>query len=134
MALLIDTDTLTALARRRSDVTEAAEDYLERHGVLSFSAITRFEILRGLKVKNAIRQIQWFEELCNNSQILPIDDSIILQAADIYADLHRRGQLIGDADILIAATALVHGMGVVTNNVAHFSRVPGLHIENWLVS
>jgi tRNA(fMet)-specific endonuclease VapC len=40
--------------------------------------------------------------------------------------------LIGDADILIAASALANGCGVATNNEKHFKRVPGLHIENWL--
>jgi tRNA(fMet)-specific endonuclease VapC len=132
MVLLIDADILTALSRGHAAVTKAAEEYLSRHGVLTLSAITRFEVLRGLKVRNATRQVRWFEELCHDSDILPIDDSVILEATDIYADLHRRGQMIGDADILIAATALVHRMGVVTNNVAHFSRVPTLHIENWL--
>jgi tRNA(fMet)-specific endonuclease VapC len=132
MALLADADILTALSKGHAGVTKATEDYLARHGVLTLSVITKFEVLRGLRVKRAIRQIRSFEQLCNKSDILPVDDAVVLQAAEIYVDLHRRGQLIGDADILIAATALVHRMGVVTNNVAHFSRVPGLRIENWL--
>ncbi len=53
-------------------------------------------------------------------------------AADIYADLRRKGELIGDADMLIAASALVHGLGVVTNNEEHFERIAGLYMENWL--
>ena len=55
-----------------------------------------------------------------------------MQATDIYADLYRRGTLIGDADILIAATALVHGLVVITNNGAHFRRITGLQLDNWL--
>jgi len=35
---------------------------------------------------------------------LPLTDAIVIRAATIYADLHQRGTLIGDADILIAAT------------------------------
>jgi tRNA(fMet)-specific endonuclease VapC len=48
--------------------------------------------------------------------------------------LHRRGALIGDADILIAATALVEGLVLLTNNERHFGRVAGLQIANWLRS
>ena len=55
----------------------------------------------------------------------------IVRAADIYADLYRRGQLISDADILLAATALTHGTILVTENPAHFSRVPELRIQSW---
>ncbi len=47
--------------------------------------------------------------------------------------VHRAGTLIGDADILIAASALVYDLVVVTNNEDHFRRVPGLQMENWLV-
>lgn len=49
----------------------------------------------------------------------------------IYADLYRRGELIGDADILIAATALVENLVLGTNNERHFRRVAGLAVENW---
>jgi tRNA(fMet)-specific endonuclease VapC len=37
-----------------------------------------------------------------------------------------------DADILIAATAMKHGMVVVTDNTQHFKRIKGLKVENWL--
>jgi predicted nucleic acid-binding protein len=40
--------------------------------------------------------------------------------------------LIDDADILIAATALVHGYAVATNNEAHYRRISTLTIQNWL--
>src|SRR6266511_3975372 len=46
--------------------------------------------------------------------------------------LHQRGALIGDADILIAATGLEHGLIVVTNNESHYNRITGIQLENWL--
>ena len=39
--------------------------------------------------------------------------------------------LIGDADILIAATAIEHACVLASNNTAHFSRIPGLSLDNW---
>ncbi len=50
----------------------------------------------------------------------------------IKADLAKSGQIIGDFDILIAATALGHGCKLVTNNQKHYERVEGLQMENWL--
>jgi tRNA(fMet)-specific endonuclease VapC len=62
--------------------------------------------------------------------ILPFDAA----AAELYAD--RRAQLIAtplaDADLRIAAIALTHDLTVVTANVRHFARCPGLRVENWL--
>lgn len=66
------------------------------------------------------------------NEILPIDDAIVTRAAAIYAELHRGGNLIGDADILIAATALEFGLVLATNNTRHFGRMEGLDLVNWL--
>ena len=63
---------------------------------------------------------------------MPLTDEIVVKAAEIYADLWKRGELISDADILIASSALVHGLGVVTNNEDHFSRIKDLRLQNWL--
>jgi len=42
------------------------------------------------------------------------------------------GCLLGDADLRIAAIALVRDFTVVTGNLRHFQRVPSLRVENWL--
>ena len=123
---LLDTDALSSLLRRNPAVVRRARDYLSVYSRLTFSAITRYEILRGLKARDASRQQEAFEGFCAANTVLPV------RAADVYADLHRRGELIGDADILIAATAMVEECVLVTNNRRHFDRVQGLHIENWL--
>jgi tRNA(fMet)-specific endonuclease VapC len=46
--------------------------------------------------------------------------------------LESKGQKIGDMDTFIAATALEEDLIVVTGNVEHFSRIPGLKVENWM--
>jgi tRNA(fMet)-specific endonuclease VapC len=130
--MLVDTDVLSAIMRRSQAATAKAAAYLSVHSLFSFSIITRYEILRGLKAKNAIKQIAAFELLCVSSNVIALTDAIVDKAAEIYAELHSQGLLIGDADILIAASALANGCGVATNNEKHFKRVPGLHIENWL--
>ena len=99
---------------------------------LSIFIITRYEILRGLKAKRATAQLTQFDILCDSLQIFPIADSIIVRAADIYAALRQNGQLIGDADILIAATALEHGFVLATNNEKHHGYIAGLILDNWL--
>ncbi len=130
--VLLDTDTLSAIMRQHPLVIQRAQVYLNIHQQLTFSIITRYEILRGLKAKNATTQLAAFEGFCSKSQILPLTDEIIVKSADIYADLHQRGLLIGDADILIAATALVHNLTIITNNENHFKRINSLRVENWL--
>ena len=129
---LLDTDTLSEVMKRRdSRVRHRAGEYLAAHGRFTFSIITRYEILRGLKAKGAIRQLEAFERRCRLSEVLPLTDPMVVRAAEIYADLKQKGRLISDADILIAATALAHGLILATNNTAHFQRVPGLRLQSW---
>ena len=131
-ATLLDSDTLSYLRKQHPQALIHAKAYLREHGELSFSLITHYEVLRGLKVRGATAQIQSFERLCGSSRVVPLKREVILRATDIYADLSRRGVLIGDADILIAATALEHRLILTTNNTRHYDRVPGLTLQNWL--
>ena len=134
MALLalLDTDTLSEIMKGRdSNVEQKAREYLKTHGRFRFSVITRYEILRGLKTKQAVRQIAIFEDRCKKSYVYPLTDDIIVQASDIYAYLHQQGLLISDADILIAATTLVHNLTLITGNAEHFNRIPHLVSESW---
>jgi tRNA(fMet)-specific endonuclease VapC len=127
---LLDTNIISLLIRRDT-ATASARQYRAAHSQFTISIITRFETLRGFKASGAAAKLAWFEKFCNLNKVLPLTDDIVVQASDIYADLYRRGSLIPDADILIAATALVNGLVMVTDNRKHFDRIPGLQIENW---
>lgn len=129
---LLDTDTLSEVMKgKNSSVEQHAREYLRTHGQFRISVITRYEILRGLKSKQAVRQIAIFENKCNKSYTYPVTEEIVVQASDIYAHLHQKGLLISDADILIAATAIVHNLILITGNVDHFNRIPHLLCNSW---
>jgi tRNA(fMet)-specific endonuclease VapC len=129
---LLDTDMLSEVMRARDPhVLDMARHYLAEHGRFTFSIITRYEILRGLKAREATRQVALFERQCARSVVLPLTDQIIVQATDIYAGLYKHGELVSDADILIAATAVVHDFTLITGNVGHFQRIPGLQVLSW---
>ena len=128
----MDTDILSAVMKKNPVVIPKARSYLAEHGQFTLSILTRYEILRGLKAKGAAKQAIAFDRFCATNVVLPLTDEVVVKAAEIYAELSGRGALIGDADILIAASALVHGLGVLTNNEDHFRRITNLQVENWL--
>jgi tRNA(fMet)-specific endonuclease VapC len=128
---LLDTDTLSYLMRQDQPVLRSAAVYLAEHGRFNISILTQYGILRGLKAKQATTQVAAFENFCSANNVLELSKPIVVRAAEIYGDLHRRGTLIGDADILIAATAQVHSLCLVTNNTRHFGGIVGLRLLNW---
>lgn len=129
---LLDTDILSAVMRQAPRAVAHAQAYLAIHHRFTFSLITRYEILRGLHAKRATTQLAAFDRLCNVSTVVPLTDAIVNRAATIYAELHQRGLLIGDADILIAATSFDQGLVLVTNNEQHYRRIAGIQLLNWL--
>ena len=130
---LLDTSILIAFLRGEEDVVAKVEEYLEEFDSLSLSIITDYEILRGLKYIDNEKKLRDFEELMDKSEIITLDREIIDKASGIYADLKRRGELIDDADILIAASCPVEGMILVTDNEEHFRRIENLEVENWVM-
>jgi tRNA(fMet)-specific endonuclease VapC len=128
---LLDTDILSLILRNDPAVFRRSKQYLVQHSELTISSITRYEILRGLKAKNATAQLAAFDIFCRRNEVLPLTDPILVRSADIYAELHSLGQLILDADIFIAATAIENGLVLATRNLSHFSRINGLAIESW---
>jgi predicted nucleic acid-binding protein len=61
-------------------------------------------------------------------QLVPMTIDMMENFARIRATLRRQGQLIPDTDILIAATAVTLDLTLLTRNVRHFTRVPGLKL------
>jgi tRNA(fMet)-specific endonuclease VapC len=69
----------------------------------------------------------------SSGQIALIDfnEADASEAADIRADLRRRGMPIGPYDVLIAAQARRVGMALMTANTGEFTRVQGLQVLDW---
>lgn len=131
-ASLLDTDTLTEFLKRRNpNVGLHAAAYLAQHRAFTFSSITRFEVLRGLKAKHAERQIERFTDFCRRSTVLPVTEKVFDRATDLWVLGRQSGHPCQDADLLIAATALEHELVLVTGNTSHFAWIPGLTLADW---
>lgn len=132
MSHLLDTDMLSEVFKQKDPiVAQKAAAYLQAHQRFTFSAFTRYEIMRGVKAKGAIRQPQRFVTFCQHSVILPITDDILDRAADLWVTADKTGQPKRDADLIIAATALVHALDLAMGNTKHFSWIPGMTVEDW---
>jgi predicted nucleic acid-binding protein len=61
--------------------------------------------------------------------VLPYDVAVARVFGMIRASLEEAGGIVPDADLQIAATAIYHGLEIVTGNIQHFERVPGLRLN-----
>lgn len=123
MQYLIDTVVLSQYLRGRSGAVALVQPLLPQAVTSIFVYAEIVEYVRGLQQTN-----QWFTQLRRLMRtIQPLH--LTYAVCDRYADLRRVlrpiGQLIGDVDLFIAATALVHDLTLVTAD-SDYQRVPGL--------
>ena len=121
--MLIDTDVLIWMTRGHA----GAASRLQSIPTWRISAVTYIELAQGCRNKQELAQIKKGLAL-RQTEILPISTAIsnrAMQLIDAYALSHSLQ--LGDA--LIAATALEHGLTVLTANTKHFSAVDTLAIE-----
>lgn len=136
--VLLDTDTLSLYFKQNAQVDKKVKRYLRRYGNLSISSITYFEYMRGLREleqhapRRAKEKIEVYRAFLKKIEVLPLTVQVAEKAAEISDNLRRRGEPIGMADVLIAATAITNRYGIATNNEKHYKRVSGLYVENWL--
>ncbi len=129
---LVDTDILSEVLKAKdAQVLTKAQQYLSQHGRLSFSAITFYEVVRGLVAARATKQLSSFLQTAGSSEVVPVSIPILVRAADLWATASAGGHPRDDADLIIAATALEVGRVLVTGNTAHFAWIQGLRIEDW---
>lgn len=131
MRLLLDTNTCIEILRGSNAALLAIYADQPRTDI-ALSAVVRSELLAGALLSARPEENRRIAEaFCALFPCLPFDASV----ADIHANWHvrlrRGGNLIGANDLMIATTALAHGLTVVTHNTAEFRRIEGLAIEDW---
>jgi tRNA(fMet)-specific endonuclease VapC len=89
------------------------------------SSITLIELLRGIEDKKRPATKQLLEE---SFTVLNLDDDIIEAYCQIYRELKKKGNLLPDADLIIAATAIAHDLVLETKDT-HFLRLKALGLK-----
>jgi tRNA(fMet)-specific endonuclease VapC len=89
-------------------------------------------VVGAYKSSQPVANLSLIHQLTRQFACLAFDEASTDPYARARCHLEKIGQPIGPYDLQIAAIALQHGLSVVTHNVAEFSRVPGLTVEDWL--
>ncbi len=128
---LIDTDILIHLLRGKPAVLRAVAAHADDFKALS--AVSFGELIYGChKSDRPAENIAKVYHLAANFPTIQISETIMERFGFLKADMVKRGQKLEDFDLVIAATALHLDYTLVTGNVRHFERIPGLRVENWM--
>jgi tRNA(fMet)-specific endonuclease VapC len=129
MGLMVDTNVFISFEKRGKPVDFASWEGSEQ---VYISTITASELLMGVHRANTEERRQrrsaFVEAVISGLGVLDFTVAAARIHAEIYADLAKKGQIIGAHDLIIAATARCHDLSLLTDNVQEFSRVPGLRV------
>lgn len=134
MPYLFDTDAISELLRPKPAPLFVKWIRTVRREDQYVSAITVGELYQGAYRSQACdRHLENIERrVLPAVTVLPFDAATAKVFGAVRAMLERAGTRLDDADLQIAATALHHGLEVVTGNVRHFERVPGIQLTRIL--
>ena len=125
MEYLVDTDwAIDYLHRADRRVRRLEELFTEGVGLSVISLAELYDGLAGSKNPDA-EALHLFLEAVD---VVPLDDAACQVFGEERARLREAGNLIGDMDILIGATAISNNLTLLTNNTRHFERMQGLNI------
>lgn len=123
---LIDTDWIIQVLHGNRDATETLYHFAPEG--LAVSLITYGELYQGAHfARDAQQALDPVQDFLDGIEILPLTEAIMRRFAIVREQLTRgQHQHVGDMDLLIAATALQHGLILVTYNPRDYQLVPGL--------
>jgi tRNA(fMet)-specific endonuclease VapC len=131
---LFDTDSISQIIRQQPNLS-----FIKRLASISpddqfTTTITVGEMVYG--AYKSSRPSYFLEKLDRlvwpNINILSFDEAAAKTYGKVKAEMEKKGTVLSEPDMRISAIALHHNLTVVTGNTRHFSRVPGLKVENWL--
>ena len=128
-SLILETTFLIDLEREHHRTPGRAIGFLEANedARLYLPFIVAGELAAGTSLS---KRSTW-EAFLAPFYVLPSMPNVSWEYGRAYRYLQENGRLIGGNDLWIAATALAYRMPVVTRNVEHYRRVPGLEVEEY---
>ena len=134
MPFLFDTDAISEVLRRRPQPLYVRWLASIPRSEQFASAVAIGELYKGAyRSSNPAFHIERIDQkVLPAVTVLAYDVLVARVYGEIEAEMHRRRAPLADADLQIAATALHYGLELVTGNVRHFERIPGLSVARVL--
>lgn len=128
---LLDTNIVIYVLKRRP--IEVLEIFNKNINRMAISSITLSELIYGAEKSQQVeKNLEAIEEFVSHLEVLPYDAKASQHYGQIKSALEKKGEIIGENDIHIAAHAVSQGLILISNNVKEFGRVPNLALENWV--
>lgn len=130
MSFLLDTNICSAHFTRKKGLTHR---FIQHSGGLFVSTVVLGELYAGAyHSQSSSRLVECISDLLLDVQVVDFDSTCAEMFGKVRGSLLRNGISVPSIDLMIAATALVNNLTLVTHNIADFRHVPDLRLVDWL--
>jgi tRNA(fMet)-specific endonuclease VapC len=129
--MILDTSFLHDIMHGDEDALDRAIEVENRHTV-KLSSVSVYKLYYGVGYTDSTdEERQKVDSVIGSKHVLPADTEVMRKAGKMDGQLSRDGASVGQADIIIGATALLQDEPVLTRNVSEFERIPALDVETY---
>lgn len=133
LGLVLDSSAIIAAERKRQSVTALIEAIFAAFGPieLSLSPVTVAELVHGIyraKTPELAGRRAYIEELVSLIPVHPVTNQTAWRIGQIEGEEAAKGNVLPFNDLMIAVTAIEQKYAVLTSNLRHFQKVPGLTV------
>jgi tRNA(fMet)-specific endonuclease VapC len=130
---LLDTDTCIYWLKGRKPVQKRL--LAVGWSAVSICSITIAELYFGAYNSSKIQEnLAVADQFISSISVFSLTNDALKHFGKLKAQLRQQGKSIADFDLLIASVAFSENLILVTNNIRHYERIPGLKIENWVTT
>lgn len=130
VSFLLDTDICSAHLKHG-----ISNKFLQYAGGLHISTITLGELYAwAMRSAASAKRLQGLREMLSDVHVLDVTVEVSEKFGQIQAMLLDTGKPAPGMDLMIAATALVHNLTLVTHNTQDFTDIPDLRLADWLIA
>ena len=135
MGIIFDTSVLIAIERSPAQIETLIHG--RENEPFGISAITASELLHGVhradSEKRRLKREAYVEKVIEIFPIYPFDLSAARIYARVWANLAKKGIIIGAHDLMIASTCISLGFSVITSDLRDYGKIEGLTVEKYLI-
>lgn len=131
MIYCLDTDIIIEYFRGNEAIKNKIEN-LGDNDSIGLTWLSVYEFFKGIFASGKFDEEMFLKKFVKSAVMLEESYESTKIGGDIYGTLKRNGNLLNDADIIIASIVKSRDSVLVTNNEEHFRRINGLKVENWL--
>ncbi|MDR0444819.1 MAG: type II toxin-antitoxin system VapC family toxin [Puniceicoccales bacterium] len=130
---VLDTCICSYVIKQKPETAKAIAENIVKHekNKLFITIFNHAELLTGVLLKESLILRKAVESFMERLNVMYFTESASCEYAKIWSELQKRGDILDDRNMLIAACCMAENATLVTHNMKHFSSIKRLNLEDW---